>query len=69
MKIFSYKLNVKKEKPLKYYKPMIKPKLNLDLAEIQRLKRKGLSNVKVAKLMKVSEGTIRNRLKEMQINE
>jgi len=69
MKIFSYKLNVKKEKSLKDYKPMIKPKLNLDLAEIQRLKRKGLSNVKVAKLMNVSEGTIRNRLKEMQINE
>lgn len=69
MKIFSYKLNVKKEKPLKDYKPMIKPKLDLDMAEIQRLKQKGLSNVKVAKLMKVSEGTIRNRLKEMQINE
>lgn len=42
-----------------------KQKIPLDMAVVLDLKQKGYSNVRIAKLMGVSESTIRNRLSEI----
>lgn len=54
----------KKEKNINFKKP----KLFNDeqIKEINKLKKQGLSNVKIAKKMNCSEGTIRNYLKNTQ---
>lgn len=43
-----------------------KEKIELDIDLILKLKEEKVSNRKIAKQLKVSEGTIRNRLKELE---
>lgn len=43
-----------------------KDKIELDIDLILKLKEEKISNRKIAKQLKVSEGTIRNRLKELE---
>lgn len=43
-----------------------KDKIELDIDLILKLKEEKVSNRKIAKQLKVSEGTIRNRLKELK---
>lgn len=43
-----------------------KDKIELDIDLILKLKEEKVSNRKIAKQLKVSEGTIRNRLKELE---
>jgi len=66
MRIFGFEIQIKryKRKP-KTWKKAIKPKLNLDLDLIHQLKKEGVSNREIARRLGVSEGTIRNRLKEL----
>lgn len=48
------------------YQKIKKHRLNIDIWEIDDYKKMGMSNTKIAKLLNVSEGTIRNRLKEVK---
>ena len=53
----------KKEKELKPIQSPATQKMVLDVEFIKKLKPEGVSNRKIAEKLKVSEGTIRNRLK------
>lgn len=48
------------------YQKIKKHRLNIDIWKIDDYKKIGMSNTKIAKLLNVSEGTIRNRLKELK---
>ena len=48
------------------YQKIKKHRLNIDIWEIDNYKKMGMSNTKIAKLLNVSEGKIRNRLKELK---
>lgn len=65
MKIFGLEIKVKRLKK-KPKKKAVKPKLGLELDQILKMKEEGISNREIARRLEVSEGTIRNRLKEVE---
>lgn len=42
------------------------PKINIDINEIMKLKRENKSNREIERILKVSESTIRKRLKDVE---
>ena len=67
MRILGFEIQIKrcKKQPHEKHEKTGKPKLNLDLNLIRQLKSEGVSNREIARRLGVSEGTIRNRLKEL----
>lgn len=55
----------KKPKPL--INPNGRPRAELDLNLILELKKQGKTNREIARQLKVSEGTIRNRIKTLKL--
>jgi DNA-binding Lrp family transcriptional regulator len=55
----------RKSKPL--INPNGRPRMELDFDLILRLKKQGKSNREIARQLKVSEGTIRNRIKTLKL--
>jgi DNA invertase Pin-like site-specific DNA recombinase len=62
--MFKFKL-FRKRKPL--INPNGRPRAELDLNLILELKKQGKSNREIARQLKVSEGTIRNRIKTLKL--
>jgi DNA invertase Pin-like site-specific DNA recombinase len=60
---FGYEFQIKKKRKRLQKTPDGRPKLELDIEKIKEMKKQGFSNVDIAKIFNVSEGTIRNRLK------
>lgn len=60
------KMGVIKKRPL--VNPNGRPKKDLDIYNILQLKCDGLSNCEIARKIGVSEGTIRNRIKNYDKN-
>lgn len=59
--------NIKKRKICE--NPNGGPRKDITIEEILDMKKEGMSNRKIAKLKRVSEGTVRNRIKEFKANE